>query len=250
MRSSTRHQLKKDEFRETTVETLSWALENRSKLIAAGVVVAVIIAVVLAGWGYVSYRNQQASAQLAAALDKYNAPLNPTGQPLEPGQLAYNTAQDRAKAANAEFAVIADKYSFTEAGRIARYFTGITLRDMGDNAGAEKNLNEAANSSSKAVSGLAKLALANLYQATNQLPKAIDLYKQLIDKPVASVGKWTAQFQLAELYQNNNQLDDARKLYQELQKESPTTPVGQVASQRLAAMGIMPGGVPPGPPQQ
>jgi tetratricopeptide (TPR) repeat protein len=250
VRSSARHQLKKDEFRETTVETLSWAVENRSKLIAAAVVVAVALAVVLGIWGYINYRNQQASTMLASALDKYNAPLNPTGQPLEPGMLAYATAADRAKAANTEFAASADKYSFTRAGRMARYFTGITLRDMGDNAGAEKQLNKAASSSDKNVAGLAKLALANLYQDTNQTSKATDLYKQLIDKPADSVGKWTAQFQLAELYQNNNQPQEARKIYEQLQKESPTTPVGQVAAQRLAALGPAQGQAPAAPMQQ
>lgn len=251
MRSSTRHQLKEDEFRKTTVETLSWAVENQSKLITAGIVVAVILAIVVGAYAYISYRNQQGRAQLAAAIEKYNAPLNPTGQPVEPGMIVYATAKDRAKAANTEFTAIADKYSFTESGRIARYFEGITLRDMGDNAAAEKQLNDVAGSSDKNMASLAKLALANMYQDMNQVPKAIDLYKQLMDKPTDSVGKITAQFQLAELYQNNNQPQDARKLYEQLQKESPTTPVGQVAAQRLAALGVQgqaPGG--PNPFQQ
>jgi tetratricopeptide (TPR) repeat protein len=252
VRSSTRHQLKNDQFRETTVETLSWVVENRSTLIVAAVIAAVALGAVLGGWAYVNYRNQEARAQLASAIEKYNAPLNPTGQPLEPGMLAYANAKDRAKAANTEFAAIADKYSFTEAGRIARYFSGITLRDMGDNSGAEKQLSQVADSRDKNVGGLAKLALANLYQNTNQTGKAVDLYKQLIDKPTASVGKWTAQFQLAELYQNNNQPQDARRLYEDLQKESPTTPVGQVAGQRLAALGGAPApqGMPPAAPPQ
>ena len=240
MRSSTRHQLKNDQFRETTVETLSWVVDNKSTLIAAAVVVAVVLAAVLGGWAYVNYRNQQARLQLASAIEKYNAPLNPEGQPTEPGVLTYATAKDRAKAANTEFAAIADKYSFTEAGHLARYFSGITLRDLGDTSGAEKQLSEVAGSRDHSVGGLAKLALANLYQDTNQLPKAVDLYKQLIAKPSDSVGKWTAEFQLAELYQNNNQPQDARHLYEELQKDSPTTPVGQVAAQRLASLGGAP----------
>ena len=237
MRSSTRHQLKTDEFRETTVETLNWASEHRSKLIAAGLAVAVILAVIIGGWAYINYRNQQARVELAAAFDKYNAPILPAGETAPANMLTYKSAQERAKAANADFTAIANKYSMTQSGRIARYFEGITLRDMGDNAGAERELSSVASSRDKNMAGLAKLALANLYRDTNQIPKAIDMYKQLIDHPAASVGKWTAQFQLAELYQNNNQSQDARKLYQDLQKESPTTPVGQVATQRLQALG-------------
>jgi predicted negative regulator of RcsB-dependent stress response len=240
VRSSTRHQLKTDEFRETTVTTLNWASENQSTLIAAAVAVAVILAVVIGGWTYVSYRNQQARGMLAAAIDKYSAPIRPEGQPATPEMVTYASAAERAKAANAEFAQIAQKYSFTESGRIARYFEGITLRDMGDTAGAEKQLNEVASGWDKSMAGLAKLALAGMYADTNQTSKAIDMYKQLIDHPVNSVGKWTPQFELAQLYQDNNQPQDARKLYEQLQKESPTTPIGQVATQKLQALGPAP----------
>lgn len=241
MRSSTRHQLKTDEFRATTVETLGWAAENRSSLIAAAVAAAVILAVVIGGYTYINYRNQQARGMLASAIDKYNAPIRPAGQPATPEMLTYASAAERAKAANVEFAQVANKYSFTESSRIARYFEGITLRDMGDTAGAEKQLGEVASSWDKSMAGLAKLALAGLYADTNQVPKAIDTYKQLIDHPSKAVGKWTPQFELAELYENNQQPQDARKLYEALQKESPTSPIGQVATQRLQALGAAPG---------
>jgi tetratricopeptide (TPR) repeat protein len=240
VRSSTRHQLKTDEFRETTVETLNWAVEHRPKLISAAIVAAVILAVVIGGWAYINYRNQQAHGLLASAFEKYNAPIRPAGQPAVPGELSYTSAAERAKAANAEFTAVADKYSFTQSGHIAGYFEGLTLRDMGDTAGAEKQLQQVANGWDKNMAALSKLALANLYSNSNQTSKAVDLYKQLIDHPSDAVGKWTAQFQLAELYQANNQPQDARKLYEELQKESPTSPVGQVATQRLQALGAGP----------
>ena len=244
MRSSTRHQLKTDEFRATTVETLDWAAENQSTLITAAVVVAVILAVIIGGWTYVNYRNQQGRGMLSSAIDKYNAPIRPAGQPATPDQLSYASGAERAKAANAEFSQVAQKYSFTQSGRIAHYFEGITLRDMGDTAGAEKQLNEVASSWDKNIAGLAKLALAGLYANANQTAKAIDLYKQLIDHPSNSVGKWTPQFELADLYQANNQPQDARKLYEQLQKESPTSPVGQAATQKLQALGPAPAAQP------
>ena len=72
------------------------------------------------------------------------------------------------------------------------------------------------------------------------------MYKQLIDHPTDAVGKSTAEFQLAELYANSDQSQEARKIYQQLQKDSPTGPVGQLAAQRLQALG----GGQPGVPQQ
>jgi len=236
VRSYTRHQLKENAFAETTADTISWAVEHRSKLTAAAIVVAIVAAVVLGGWAYVNYRNQQASQELSGALQKYQAPIRAAGEPASPEMLSYASAAERAKAANAEFTRIADKYSFTRNGRMARYFAGITLNDMGDRVGAEKQLQQVAGSSDKEVGSLAKLALASLYQDAGKTQQAIDMYKALIEKPTTSVGKTTAQFELANLYENNHQPLEARKLYEQMQKDNPTSQIGQLASQKLQTL--------------
>ncbi len=236
MRSYTRHQLKQDSFRTSTTETISWAVENRSKVTAAIVAVVVFFAVVLGGWAYVNYRDQQASSELAGAIEKYDAPIRPADTPATPGMLSFGSSQERAKAANADFTRIADKYTFTQSSRVARYFQGVTLHDMGDNAGAEKALKEVADSRYKEIASLAKLALASIYHDTNRNPQAIEIYKQLADHPTTSVGKGTAQFLLASLYEEDHQADQARTLYQQLAKENPSTAAGQMASQRLQAL--------------
>jgi tetratricopeptide (TPR) repeat protein len=236
VRSYTRHQLKQDSFRTSTTETISWAVEHQSKLIAAGIVIAVVVAAVLAGSWYVDYRNQQAQLQLAQAIEKFNAPVRPAGTPAAPDMLSFASAQERAKVTNADFTRIADKYSFTESGRVARYFAGITLHDMGDNIGAEKDLKDVAGSRDKEIASLAKIALAGIYHDTNRDPDAIALYKDLADHPTASVGKSAAQFLLASLYEESHQPDQARALYQQMQKESPASPVAQLASQKLQAL--------------
>jgi predicted negative regulator of RcsB-dependent stress response len=236
VRSYTRHQLKENAFAETTAQTISWAVEHRSKLIAAAVIVAIAAAGALGVWAYVNYRNQQASDELAGALQKYNAPIRPAGEPASVEVLSYASSAERAKAANADFSGIADKYSFTRNGRMARYFVGITQHDMGDNAGAEKQLQEVGGSYDKEVASLAKLALASIDQDAGKTQRAIDLYKGLIDKPTTSVGKTTAQFELANLYEANHQPLEARKLYEQMQKADPSGPVGQLAAQKLQTL--------------
>jgi predicted negative regulator of RcsB-dependent stress response len=236
VRSYTRHQLKENAFAETTADTISWAVEHRSKLIAVAVIVAIAAAAALGVWAYVNYRNQQASAELAGALQKYNAPIRPAGEPPSPEVLSYASSAERAKAANAEFTRIADKYSFTRNGRFARYFSGITLHDTGDNAAAEKQLQDVAGSRDKEVASLAKLALASIDQDAGKTQQAIDLYKSLIASPTTSVGITTAQFELANLYEGNHQPLEARKLYEQMQKADPTGPVGQLAGQKLQTL--------------
>jgi hypothetical protein len=236
VRSYTRHQLKQNAFAESTAETISWAVEHRSKLIVGAIIVAIVAAAALGVWAFVNYRNQQANSELAGALQKYSAPIRAAREPVTPEMLSYGSAAERAKAANGDFTRIADKYSFTRNGRIARYFAGITLHDLGDNAGAEKQLQDVAGSSDKEVASLAKLALASIDQDAGKTQPAIELYKSLIANPTTSVGATTAQFELANLYEANHQPLEARKLYEQMQKADPTGQVGQMAAQKLQTL--------------
>lgn len=236
MRSYTRHQLKQDSFTTSTAETITWAVAHRSKLVAAGVAVAVLIASLIGGWAYVNYRDQQARTELAAAIDKYNAPIRPAGTPATPDVVTYGSTQERAKAVSPEFNRIADKYTFTQSAEVARYFAGLTARDLGDNAAAEKDLQQVSGSRYSEIASLAKMALAGVYHDTNRNLQAVDLYKQLMDHPTVSVGKSTAELALASLYESMARPDDARHLYEQMQKESPASVVAQIATQRLQAI--------------
>ncbi len=236
MRSYTRHQLKQDAFAASTAETISWAVEHRSRLIATGIIVVVLLAVVGGGWAYVSYRDQQAAGELALAIQKYNAPIRPAGTPATPDILSYGSAQERAQATNPEFNRIASKYSFTQSAQVARYFAGITAHQLHNDAAAEKDLQEVAGSRYKEVASLAKFALASIYHDSNRNMQAIELYKQLMEHPTVSVGKNTAQLALASLYESMAQPDEARHIYEQMQKEAPASAVAQIAGQRLQAL--------------
>ncbi len=236
MRSYTRHQLKQDAFAASTAETISWAVEHRSGLIAAGVVVVVILAVLGGGWGYITYRDQQASAELALAIQKYSYPVRPPGQPATPEVPSYGSSQERDTIANKEFTRIADKYRFTQSAAMARYFAGVTARDLGDNPTAEKDLQEVADSRYHDIGSLAKMALAAVYHDTHRNLQAVDIYKQLIDHPTVSVGKSAAQLALASLYETMAQPDEAKHIYEQMQKESPGTAIAQIAGQKLQAL--------------
>lgn len=240
MRSYARHQLKQDAFTTSTAETISWAVEHRSTLIATGIALAIALAALIGGWAYINYRNQQSRGELAQAIQKYNAPIRPAGAPATPDVLSYGSSRERDQAANAEFSRIAKKYSFTESSEVARYFAGVTARDLGENAAAESDLKEVAGSHYAEIASLAKLSLAAVYHDTNRNQQAIDLYKQLIAHPTVSVGKSTAQFALAALYESMAQPDEARHIYEQMQKESPGTMVAELAGQKLQALGAPP----------
>ena len=98
MKTETRHALKQDKFALAAQGGVSWVTEHRSgvlRWVITGVVVLVVIVAALVIW---NVRSSAAENALGAALDTYSAPLNQPGTPAQPG--AYNTAAERAKAAN------------------------------------------------------------------------------------------------------------------------------------------------------
>jgi hypothetical protein len=233
VRSYARHQLKQDSFTTSTAETITWARDNRAPVIIAAVAVIVILALIGGGWAFINYRDAQAKSDMALALQKVNAPIRPAGTPAEADVLSYGSTQERDQAANGDFTRIANKYTFTQTSQLARYFAGITNRDLGNTAAAEKDLQEVSGSRYKEIASLAKMALAQVYHDDSKNMQAIDLYKELIDHPTVSVGKSAAQLALASLYEAMARPDDARHLYEQMQKESPASITAEIANQKL-----------------
>jgi tetratricopeptide (TPR) repeat protein len=128
--------------------------------------------------------------------------------------------EDRAAAAKKQLQAIVDQYPHTHTADIARYLLGTTAIEVGDNTTAEKQLKDVASNGNRDVASLAKLALASLYGNLNRTKDALDLYKQLIDKPSDTVGKVTAQLQLAQLYESSQQPAEAKKIYEQIVKEN------------------------------
>jgi predicted negative regulator of RcsB-dependent stress response len=233
VRADVRHQLKEDQFRKFTTEQAHWAVEHRDTLIKAGVALVLVVGLLVGGYFYFNHRDELASADLSKAVRTYNTPIRAAGTPEQPEFPTFASLTERATKAHGQFEAIATQYPHTKSADFARYFSGLTSVDMGDNAAAEKSLKETANGSSNDLSSLAKMALASLYRNTNRDQQAMDLYKQLTDKPSTTVSKQAAQMELAELYASKQQTAEARKIYEQLQKENPNTEVASMASAKL-----------------
>jgi tetratricopeptide (TPR) repeat protein len=240
VRAETRHQLKQDRFSKVTFEAAGnaahWSVEHQSKLIAAVIAVIVIGAIAFGGWYYVNSQDEKASAEFSTAVRTWETPLRPAGVPPQPGSDSFASAQERATAARKQFQAIVDKYPRTHTADMARYFVGLASAQLGDNAAAERSLQEAARSSNADLAALGKFALASVYRAENKDAQAIDLYKQLIDKPTLVVSKATAQLELASFYESRQKRDEAKKIYEQVQKENPATEAASLAQRRVAAL--------------
>lgn len=243
MDQQTRQALKHDQFVDTTTHGLEWASENRrSIIVTSSIVLAVIIAVVGVAFLY-QHRAQQASIAFGEAMQAYQTPLAQPGQPVPPGVKTFPSVSDRAKAANALFTSVADKYSMTPDGKLSRYFAGLTFIEEGQNASAESTLKQVASGWNKDLAALAKLSLAQLYRQTGRDGQAIELYNELSAKPATTVPAGLAQLQLAELYESQGKPDQAKKIYAQLKDKDAKGPAGMLAAQKLNP-------TPAGAPQQ
>lgn len=235
MRSQARHRLKQDQFSAAAQEAVHWTVEHRNTLTYGGIALAIVAALALGGWWYMQHQDDAAGEALGHAISIYQAPITP-GAAAPAGQTTtFNSSAERAKAAKAEFQKIAGEFGHTRSGEIAKYMVGLTDVDLGNNADAEKELKAVADGGKPDIASMAKLALASLYRRTGRDQDAVNLYKQLIDKPTNTVGKSSAQLELAATYEAKNP-QDARVIYQQIQKEDPKGAAAEVAAQKLASI--------------
>jgi tetratricopeptide (TPR) repeat protein len=227
--SQTRHALKQDKFVSATQTGLSWIEIHRDQVIRASVAAVVLLGVIIGGAIFYEHRSGEAQVALGSALEVYNSPLH---QPGEPDDGSYKTIAERAQAANKQFVEVGNKYGFFEAGKIAKYFAGLTDIDLGKTADAEASLKSVAGSYNKDLAALSKVALANLYVQTGKTQQAIDLYKELIAKPTDTVPSSAAQLQLAAIYEKTDP-QQARQIYAVLKDKDKATAAGQIAAQKL-----------------
>ncbi len=237
MRAEARRQLKQDKFSRTTIhmaeQTAHWTVEHKNKLIASAIVVVIVLAAGVGGWYYLQRQDDKASVDFGKATQALNTPVRPAGMPAQPESPSFASSKERATEARKQFQAIVDKYPHSRAADFSRYFLGVTSAFLGDYAAAERDLKTVADYHNPDLSALARLSLASVYGNTNRTKDAIDLYKQLMNKPSRTVGKSAAEIELAETYQAAGMTADAKKLYEQIQKEAPQSPAAQIASEKL-----------------
>jgi tetratricopeptide (TPR) repeat protein len=240
VRAETRHQLKQDKFSRVTIDaaerTVHWSAEHQTKLLVVTAIVLAVAAIISGGWYYLGQQDQKASVDFSRAIRTLDTPVRPPNMPPQPDNPSFASSKERATAAHKQFQEIADKYPHTHAADFAHYFLGLTSSDLGDNAAAERELQKVASYHNADLSALAKFALASVYRNTNRDKQAIDVYKQLIAKPTATVSKVAAQMELAATYQSANQPLEAKRIYEQIQKENPASEASQMALAKLQAL--------------
>jgi hypothetical protein len=200
----TRHDLKEqlqhDTFTDNVDLAIDYVASHRQRVTRWSIVA--LAALIVIGVGYAIYRHQRTERGQAfqAALVIAEAPVGPQA---ESSGKTYATQQAKDQAAMKAFSGVAAKYKGTEQGDAARYYVGGLQAGQGKYSEAESNFKAVAESGSP-VSGLAKVALAELYMGEGKTDQAANIAEGLIKNPTPLVSKDQATVLLVSILKNSD----------------------------------------------
>ncbi len=217
-----RKDLKKDEIREKFVHGVESVASHQQTLWLV-VVAALVVALAVFGW---------AGAALDDAMKIFQARIRAAGEPAQPGEDTYVDEKNKYTDAEKKFLEVANQYARTRPGQVARYYAALSEEHLKKFDDAEKNLKQLDSSGDESLTGLARFQLAWVYTQDNKGPQAVDLYKQLADKPTTFVPKPLVLLTLADYYRKTDPAQ-ASKLYNQVKQDFPETPAADKADEGL-----------------
>jgi predicted negative regulator of RcsB-dependent stress response len=228
----TRKELKQDKIHDA-IEHGAEAVYSHSQTAAILVAIAIAAVLIYGGWKFYSDRQTLlASAALDDAMKVYNAPIRQTNQPVEAGEQTFSDSQTRAQEASTKFAAVADKYSSTNPGKLARYYQALTLLDLEKQNQSIEELKTVAAGSDKELSAMARYQLATIYARTGKTDDAIATYRAVADAKAVLVPRPLVLLELADLLRQTKP-SEATTLYQQIKKDYPSSAVSERADRGL-----------------
>jgi len=215
-----RKDLKKDEIREKLVSGVETVASHQQAMWIV-IIAALVVALAVLGWDSYSRRqSEKASLALDDALKIFQAPIRAPGEPVDPTEVSYLDEKNKFNDANKKFLAVAAQYGRTKSGQMAEYYAALSEFQLKQYADAEKNLSQVISGGDENLTSLAKYQLAGVYQQENKGSQAVDLLKQLSDKPSIMVPKAMSMLALADYYRKTDPAQ-AAKLYNQVKQEYP-----------------------------
>lgn len=232
-----RKDLKKDEVRETLTHGAEAIFSHQRQIWNYGSIALLVVLAVL-GWRfYTQKQTAKGSAALAEAMKVYQARIRTAAEPALPDEISYLDEKNKYADAVKKFTEVANRYSRTRPGQLARYYAALSLERLGRYDEAETDLKSLQSSSDESLSALARFKLAQVYDESGKGSQALQLYQQLADKPTLFVPKPVVLLALADHYSSSDPTQ-AAKLYNQVKTEFPDTQAAQQADERLQLLQV------------
>jgi len=226
-----RKELKQDKIKET-FEHSAEAVFSHSQLASIVVLALLVVGLGYAGWRYYMQRQtDEANVSLDLALKAYQGRIG-APNPADPTEPVYPDENSRVKDASQKFLVTANKYSGTNPGKLARYYSALCFEDLDQHNQAIEQLQKISNGSDKELAAMAQYQMAVIYARTDKTADAVKLFRALADKPTALVPRPLVLLELAGVLRKTNP-QEATSIYQQLKKDFPDTPIAEQADRGL-----------------
>jgi tetratricopeptide (TPR) repeat protein len=227
MKREHRKQIKRDELVNGMERSVVWTRAHRDEVRATLIGVAIVVVGALGFMTFQGRRTASAERAFSEAIEIFHAPVAaelPPGAD-KPAHLEYATPAEKYQKAAAAFDGVERRYGSMPVGRRARYYAALSRIEMGDYAEAEKALDKLAADSDRASleSGLARLALADLYRRRGETDKAVAAYRQLVDDASLAVPRDHVLMSLGSTLEEAHRAKEARASYRRLTEEFPAS---------------------------
>jgi tetratricopeptide (TPR) repeat protein len=131
-----------------------------------------------------------------------------------------------------EFQSVSSRYGSRSAGKAAKYYVGLCLRELNRPDQAIKELEPLSQEKSD-YGALALEVLASIYENSGNTAKSLEVYQKMAADNVSAAPNSLVLLHLAKLYEQQNQSAEAIKTYQRVIKEFPGTSHSSDAEQKL-----------------
>ena len=240
MKAKERHDLKQNEFAETTVHALGWVSAHRSNVVVIGVAAVAVLAVI---GGYMWWQRttaDRAGALLGTARAVAQSPIAPA--PTVPGaaQQAGTFPDEAARldAALTAYERVTTQYPGSDAALTAQYAMAALLLDAGRAAEALEKFDQVAADAGRSFYGpLARLGRGQALVALGKFDDAIALFTELSADRTSELPLDGVLIQLARASARAGRTDDARAAFKRIVDEFPASTYASEARQELARLG-------------
>ncbi len=247
MKAKERHHLKHNELAHSLATARDF-VEQRRRPIRMALLIALLIAVSIAGIIVMRQRTQAAANDLLAeAMVVLDAPVVPNtpadpNSPTPPaaamqGSGTFTTEEEKLNAAVPKLQAAAQAYPDSRAGITARYHLAGALADLGKHNDAIAAYDEVIARGGDSLYGrMARLGKAEEQARAGQHDAAIAIYQELAGKADGDLPADAILMQLARTYAAAGKTDEAQKTFTRVVDEHPDSPYATEARQELETL--------------